>query len=214
MIENGVAKEISRPERPGAPGRRPRSDGARTRRSILRRAAELASVEGLEGLSIGGLATALGMSKSGIYAHFGSKEALQLATIDEAAAIFRAVVIEPALHETTPHAQLQALCDHYLNHLRDRVFPGGCFFASAVLEMGTRPGRVRDQVRSFQLELFGLIATLVSRAQADGHLPGEDHRALAFEINGQFLAASAAFVLNDDAAVLDLAGSILRRRLS
>ena len=190
-----------------------RADGARTRSAILRRAAELASVEGLEGLSIGGLAAAIGMSKSGIYAHFGAKEELQLATIEEADRIFHEVVVDPALAEPDPHAQLVALGDRYLDHLRDGVFPGGCFFATAALEMGTRPGPVRERVAVFQRELFGLIAGLVGGAQAQGRLPGEDPRMLAFEVNAQFLAASAAFVLNDDPGVLELARAILHQRL-
>lgn len=93
-----------------------------------------------------------------------------------------------------------ALGDRYLDHLRDRVFPGGCFFATAVLEMGTGPGPVRERVAAFQRELFGLIAGLVAAAQQEGGLVGEEPRALAFEINAQFLAASAAFVLADDPA--------------
>ena len=106
-----------------------------------------------------------------------------------------------------------ALGDRYLDHLRDRVFPGGCFFATAVLEMGTGPGPVRERVAAFQRELFGLIAGLVAAAQQEGGLVGEEPRALAFEINAQFLATSAAFVLADDPRVLELARSILHRRL-
>lgn len=185
----------------------------RTRSAILQQAVELGSVEGLEGLSIGGLASAAGLSKSGVYAHFGSKEELQLATIDAADAIFHEVVIEPALREPTPRARLVALGDRYLDHLRDRVFPGGCFFANAALEMGSRPGAVRERIAMFQRELFGLIAELVEETQKVGGLAGEDPREVAFEVNGQFLAASASFVLNDDPAVLELARRILHRRL-
>lgn len=196
------------------PARRPRSDGVRSRGAILRTAAELATVEGLEGLSIGRLATATGMSKSGIYAHFGSKQELQLATIEEADGIFRAAVIDPALEASGPYAQLLMLCDRYLDHLRQRVFPGGCFFAGVALEMGTRPGPVRERVAAFQRELFGLVAGLVTQAQQDGHLQGEDPTGLTFEITAQFLAASAGFVLNDDPAVLELASGVLHRRLA
>lgn len=195
------------------PSRRQRSDGARTRAAILRTAAELATVDGLEGLTIGGLAAAIGMSKSGLYAHFGSKEELQLATIAHARQVFRDVVLGPALAQETAHARLLALGEHYLDHLRVRVFPGGCFFAGATLEMGTRPGAVRDQIVAFQRELSGLIAQLVVAAQAEGHLQGEDPRLLAFEVNAQYLAASAAFVLTDDPATLDVARAVLHRRL-
>src|ERR1700733_13509278 len=114
----------------GSP-RRTRADGERTRRAILREAASLATVDGLEGLSIGNLAKALGLSKSGLYAHFGSKEELQLATVEEAARIFQAEVIEPAVTAPPGIDQLLATCNAFFDHLLRRTFPGGCFFASA-----------------------------------------------------------------------------------
>src|SRR5215510_14599908 len=118
--------------------RKQRTDGERTHDAIVREAVSLATVDGLEGLSIGNLASALDMSKSGIYAHFGSKQDLQLATVDEAERIFRAEVIAPALASEPGIGQLLAVCDAYLDYLERRTFPGGCFFAGAVLEMGTR----------------------------------------------------------------------------
>ena len=90
------------------------------------------------------------MSKSGIYAHFGSKQDLQLATVDEAGRIFQAEVIEPALAAPPGLAQLVAVCDAFFDHLARRTFPGGCFFAGAVLEMGTRPGPVKERIAAFQ----------------------------------------------------------------
>lgn len=204
---------MSRTSTAPAQQRRTRSDGARTRAAILRTAAELATVEGLEGLTIGGLASAIGMSKSGLYAHFGSKEDLQLATIGHARQVFHEAVVSPALERATASERLLALADNYLEHLRVRVFPGGCFFAGAALEMGTRPGAVRDQVAAFQGELSRLIMELVGAAQADGQLVGEDPRLLAFEVNAVFLAASASFVLTDDPRMLDVARTVLHRRL-
>ena len=127
----------------GSP-RRPRADGERTRSAILREAASLATVDGLEGLSIGNLAAALGMSKSGLYAHFGSKQELQLATVEEAGRIFAAEVVQPALAAPAGLAQLVAVCEAFFDHLQRRTFPGGCFFAGAALEMGTRPGPVKE----------------------------------------------------------------------
>src|SRR3954468_13905713 len=121
-----------------------RADGERTRAAIVREAVSLATIDGLEGLSIGNLAHALDMSKSGIYAHFGSKQDLQLATVDEAGRIFQAEVIEPALVAAPGLGQLVALCDAFFDHLLRRTFPGGCFFAGAVLEMGSRAGPVRE----------------------------------------------------------------------
>lgn len=202
-----------KPDSSPPPIRAQRSDGRRTRAAILQTAARLASVEGIDGLTIGGLAAELKMSKSGLYAHFGSKVELQLATVAEAATIFDDVVVTPAMAAGSAHEQLLELCERYIQHLRDRVFPGGCFFASAALEMGSRPGPVREAIADFQRRLTGLFAELVVAAQGEGRLLGEDPRALAFEINGQFLAASAGFVLTGDARVLDLAEQVLRRRL-
>src|SRR5271170_2654060 len=110
------------------------SHGARTRDTILRAAADLASVEGLDGLSIGRLATELAMSKSGLFAHFGSKEDLQLATIEEARQRYVQQVIAPALAAGTGITRLSALCEAFLSYIERRVFPGGCFFAAAVAE--------------------------------------------------------------------------------
>jgi AcrR family transcriptional regulator len=197
------------------PARKPRQDGIRTRKAILLEAVSLATVEGLEGLSIGELAKALGISKSGLYAHFGSKEGLQLATIDEAERIFNLEVVDPVSDvpdEGLP--RLLAVCDFYFEHLRRRTFPGGCFFASATLEMGTRPGPVKERVRAFQQRFTAVILQYAQQAQALGQLPaGEDIALLVFELNGIILAANANFVMTDDPATLDIARRAVRRRL-
>jgi AcrR family transcriptional regulator len=174
----------------------------------------LATVEGLEGLSIGHLADALDMSKSGIYAHFGSKEGLQLATVDEAAAIFRAEVIGPALDAPPGLGQLVAVCDAFFDHLARRTFPGGCFFAGAALEMGTRPGPVKERVGDFQRGLVALVHECIVTAIEQHELPAdEEPDALAFELHGIILAANANFVLRGDPAALELAKHVVRRRL-
>jgi AcrR family transcriptional regulator len=194
--------------------RKPRADGERTREAIVREAVSLATVDGLEGLSIGNLAAALDMSKSGIYAHFGSKQELQLATVDEAGRIFEAEVIGPALGAAPGRAQLVAVCDAFFDYLEQRTFPGGCFFAGAILEMGTRPGPVKDRVASFQGRFTALIRQFVVAALERHELPaGEDPDALTFELNGIVLAANANFVLHADTAVLGMARKIVRRRL-
>jgi AcrR family transcriptional regulator len=199
---------------PSRPPRRPRADGARTRRAILRAAAALATVDGLEGLSIGNLAAAIGMSKSGLYAHFGSKQELQLATIEEAAGIFQAEVVQPALVAQPGVAQLRTLCGAFFDHLQRRTFPGGCFFAGAALEMGTRPGPVKERVAAFQAGFVALIRGFAATALDRGELPeSEDPDQLAFELNGIILATDASFVMRDDPAVLDLARQIVLRRL-
>jgi AcrR family transcriptional regulator len=194
--------------------REQRSDGARTRAEILAHAASLASVDGLEGLSIGNLAAASGMSKSGLYAHFGSKQELQLATVEAAGRIFDAEVIQPALAAPPGLPQLIAVCDAFFDHLRRRVFPGGCFFAGAALEMGTRPGPVKDRVAEFHRGFVELLQQFAHTAIAQHQLPDdEDPRLLAFELNGITLAADTNFVLHDDLGALDVARNAVRRRL-
>jgi AcrR family transcriptional regulator len=194
--------------------RRPRADGERTRSAILRAAASLATVDGLEGLSIGNLAAAIGMSKSGLYAHFGSKQELQLATVQEAGSIFAEEVVQPALAAPPGLPQLAAVCEAFFEHLQRRTFPGGCFFAGAALEMGTRPGPVKEAVAGFQAGFVDLLRGFAATAIEQDELPpGEDPDQLAFELNGICLAADANFVLHDDPAVLDLARQVVRRRL-
>ena len=202
-------------ESDGVTTRKQREDGLRTRKAILHEAVSLATVEGLEGVSIGGLAKALGMSKSGLYAHFGSKQDLQLATIGEAERIFELEVIEPALAVADEGlSQLVALCDLFFEHLRRHTFPGGCFFASAMLEMGTRPGPVKERVGLFQQRFVGLIFGFAQRAQELGQIPAdEDLTLLVFDLNGIILAANANFVMTDNPIALDIAHRAVRRRL-
>jgi len=204
--------------------RKTRADGERTREAILTSAVSLATVDGLEGLSIGNLAESLHMSKSGVYAHFGSKQDLQLATVDEAERIFTAEVFDPALAAKPGLAQLVAVCDAYLDHLARRTFPGGCFLASAVLEVGARPGPLRERVAAFQARFVALVRGFVATAIAQGELPqselpGEElpdeerADALTFELNGIILAANMNFVVSGDPAVLELPRQLVRRLL-
>ena len=194
--------------------RHPRADGERTRAAILRAATSLATVEGLEGLSIGHLADAIGMSKSGLYAHFGSKQELQLATVAEAERILDDEVVQPALAARPGRAQLAAVCEAYLGYVQRRVFPGGCFFAATALEMGTRPGPVKDRIAAYQSGFTALLSTLAATAVEQHELPPrETPDRLAFELHAILLAADAKFILLDDPAVLDLARQVIRRRL-
>jgi len=191
-----------------------RPAGVRTRAAILREAVSLATVEGLEGLSIGTLATALDMSKSGLYAHFGSKQELQLATIEEANRVFEVEVIEPALAAPPGVAQLVAVCDAFFDHLGRRRFPGGCFFAGAALEMSARPGPVNERIVAFQISFVTLIRQFVVAARELGQLAAdEDPDQLTFELNGIILAANTNFALHQDPGTLDLARQVVRRRL-
>src|SRR3954471_16562496 len=127
-------------------GRKPRADGVESRRTILLAAANLATTRGLEGLSIGELAQHIGMSKSGLYAHFKSKEELELATIETAAEIFEREVLGPAGESPAGIGRVWALTEAFLGHLERRVFPGGCFFATVAAQLAASPGRPRDRV--------------------------------------------------------------------
>src|SRR5690349_10701002 len=150
--------------------RRRRSDGERSRAAILREAARLATVEGLDGLSLARLADAVGMSKSGLFAHFGSKEELQLATIEAASAIFEELVVEPAGEAAAGLPRLRAYIAGFLDHVEEGVFPGGCFFVSAMGELDARPGPVRDGALAFSRHWLALLVQEITAAQAAGEL--------------------------------------------
>jgi len=194
--------------------RRSRSDGERSRAAILREAAQLATVEGLDGLSIARLAEAVGMSKSGLFAHFGSKEELQLATVATASELFDEIVIDPALAAPTGIERLRALCENYLRHVERSVYPGGCFFASAAAELDTRMGPVRD----LAIEVVGgwleQQRKAVRDAQAEGAIdPSEDPDQLAFELEAYLMAANQMFVIGRDPAPIEQGRRAIARRL-
>lgn len=157
--------------------------GARTRESILRAAVNLASVEGLEGLTIGRLADELKMSKSGLFAHFGSKEELQLATVEMAREIFVAHVIRPALAKPAGMPRLWALCENWLEHVETRVFEGGCFFTAASFEFDSRPGPVRERIVEAMKKWLLTLSRAVDEARKAGHLSASvNPQQFAFEI--------------------------------
>jgi AcrR family transcriptional regulator len=194
--------------------RRQRSDGERSRRAILKGATELATVEGLEGLSIGRLADHIGMSKSGLYAHFGSKEELQLATIDAAQAIFEHEVVRPTLDYPPGVAQLLEFSEAYLSYLERRVFPGGCFFACVAAEVDSRDGPVTDKLRELMAGGVDALAGMVRDAQARGEVDaGADPEQLAFEIDSLLHGANAAFTLYRSEESLERARRGIRARL-
>ena len=194
---------------------RQRPKGERTRSAILAEAARLATVDGLHGLSIGGLATAIGMSKSGLYAHFGSKADLQLSTVASARETFVAEVFVPALDAPQGIGRLHAACDAYLSHIERRVFPGGCFFAVAAADVGTRPGAVRDAIAAQQRDWIELLERLARKAQELGQLgSGVDPAQLAFELNAVLVSASSTFILQADPGVFGRARAAIRRLLN
>jgi AcrR family transcriptional regulator len=195
--------------------RRRRSDGERSRAAILREAAQLATVEGLDGLSIGRLAEAVGMSKSGLFAHFGSKEELQLATVETASDLFDEVVIDPALAAPTGIERLRRLCENYLRHVEGSVYPGGCFFASAAAELDTRLGPVRDRAVEVVGDWIGHQQQAARDAQAEGAIdPSEDPDQLAFELEAYLMLANQMFVISRDPGPVEQARRAIERRLA
>ncbi len=187
------------------PDRRTRPE---TREAIVDRAVDLASVEGLEGLTIGRLSAEIGMSKSGLFRHFGSKQELQLATVAAAVARFVRDVLEPALEEPAGMVRLRALCELYLDHLERQVFSGGCFWAATATEFDDRPGPVRDAIRD---ALAAWVALLAREARAAG-LDQPDQ--LAFELQALVQGANTHYRLFRDAQAFARARTAVEHRLS
>jgi AcrR family transcriptional regulator len=177
--------------------------GAATRAAILARGVDLASAEGLEALSIGRLAGELEMSKSGLFAHFGSKQELQLATVAAAGERFRAEVIEPALAVPPGAERLRALNERYLDHLS--LYSGGCFWAATSAEYDDRPGPVRDAIAA---ALDTWLAALAANAREAGVA---DPDRFAFEVYAVVMAANARYRLSGDERVFDYARDALAR---
>ena len=195
--------------------RKRRSDGERSRAAILEEAARLSTVEGLGGLSLARLADAVGMSKSGLFAHFGSKEELQLATVESAAGIFEAHVVEPARRAPGGLPRLHAFVDFYLRYVERDVFPGGCFFAAALTEMNMQPGPVRDRLVAVFDSWLGTLAETVREGQAKGELdPSEDPDQLAFELEAAFFLANNQFVVKHSSEPLERARRTIEQRLA
>lgn len=188
--------------------------GERTREGILRVAVHLASVEGLEGLTIGRLADELQMSKSGLFAHFGSKEDLQLATIEMAGKIFAEHVILPANAEPEGMPRLWALCENWLNHVERRVFRGGCFFTAASFEFDSRPGLVRDKIVEAMRSWLGKLSRAVESAQKAGHIRNTvNPQQFAFEIYSLAIGAHWGFQLLGDTNALRVVRSTIMDRI-
>lgn len=195
-------------------GRGRRAQGARTRQAILEAAVDVASAEGLEGLTIGRLASKLSMSKSGLFAHFGSKEELQLSTIEAARSIFVREVIRPAFEAAHGMARLWKLCDLWLGYVQGGVFRGGCFFAAAAAEFDGRPGAVRDRIAEVMKEWLDLLRRTVVEAKEAGHTDKNvDPAQMAFEFNALELGANWAFQLYGDRQAFSRAREAILERL-
>jgi AcrR family transcriptional regulator len=188
--------------------------GQRTRNSILEVAAALATEEGLDPLSIGRLAEAMGMSKCGLFAHFGSKEELQLATVEYAAKLFVAEVIDPARSAPKGMARIWALCDHMIGYSERQVFPGGCFFAATSFEYNNRPGAVRDRIEEMIRSWLSYLEHAVEQAQEAGELdPNASAREISFQLDAFAQASNAQYQLFRDPQVFDDARRAIQERL-
>ena len=197
---------------PETDGRRIR--GARTREAILEAAATLASVVGLEGLSLGTLATHLGMSKSGLYAHFASKEDLQVAAIRAADAMYLRDVGVPAQAAPPGRARLLAFVDTFLDYVRDGPFPGGCFFIASYMDHARLRAPVRSELARVQQELFEFLSESARDAQALGELAEDlDPDAIAFELDALLVGTDVNFVLFGDPSYLERGRRAARRML-
>jgi AcrR family transcriptional regulator len=195
--------------------RRRRTDGERSHGAILGEAARLATVEGIEGLSLARLADAVGMSKSGLFAHFKSKEELQLATVEAANALFDEQVIGSASQASSGMEQLRRLTDGYLAYLEAETFPGGCFFASALAETDMQPGPVRDRLVAFLSDWLGRIETAVRDAQVEGTIdPAQDAAQLTFEIEAALFLANAQYIVMRTPEPIQRARRAIHHRLA
>ena len=194
--------------------RRSAADTAESRSAAIESAIDLASIEGLEGITIGRLAGALGMSKSGLIGRFGDKEALQRAVLDAAIRRFTAAVWEPASRSAPGLERLEAIVDAWITHLRDGVFPGGCFVTTASVEYDARPGALHDDVARAVRRWLAVLEAQARHAQEAGDLPaGRDPADIALELHSLASGGSVAGRLTGDPTALDRTRAAMRRTI-
>lgn len=171
--------------------------GARSRRLVLARAVDLASLESVEGLSFGRLATDTGMSKAGVQALFESKQTLQKETIFHAIALFREFVVLPA--EAKPHGvpRFRDLIDRWLQYAEKPLFAGGCFFAANMTHLDSHPGELRDLVAGAQRAWIAHLADELKHAIQQGDIVDPDPELSAFTIEAVLRSANTAMRLGD-----------------
>ena len=189
--------------------------GEKTRQDILKFAMDLASAEGLEGLTIGRLAQELDMSKSGLFAHFGSKEELQLATVDAARAVFVTEIVDPYAGTTRGLERLQAMLENWLRYVERSVFRGGCFFFAVSAEVDDRPGPVRDLVAELTKAWLDALEAEIQQAQAATELNAKaDAQLLAFQLHAFVQEANWTFRLHNDPQAFARARAVIRQCLA
>ena len=184
--------------------RTPRVRGQRLRGQILKRAGDLASIDGLEQVSIGRLAAAMGMSKSGLYAYFTSKQDLQLATIECAWAVFEEHVLEGG------DDSVEALLERWMSYYEREIFPGGCVFVTAGMEFANRDGPVHDALAAVIERQIDTLAEALRRERRDG----TDPRQLAFELYAVLIAANHRFRISRDRSSFAHGRAAIRRLLA
>ncbi|HJO88381.1 MAG: TetR/AcrR family transcriptional regulator [Alphaproteobacteria bacterium] len=196
------------------PSKQP-SKGTQTRQALVTAASELASLEGLEGLSLSRLAQHAGMSKSGLYAHFGSKEALQLAAIEGAHDTIKRELTGPVRQAPPGFRRLWAFIEGYISYIERKVFPGGCFFKDVAAEFDSRPGPVRDRIAEIYPALMGISAEAAKEARELGELDeNTDPKQLGFEIVALIREAERLYVLENDPKHIERAWRGIVDRLS
>ena len=194
--------------------RRSAADVADSRATAVEAAVDLASVEGLEGITIGRLAGDLAMSKSGLIGRFGDKEALQRAVLAAAVERFTAAVWMPAARAEPGLPRLEAIVDAWIGHLRDGVFPGGCFVTTASVEYDARPGPLHDDAAAAVRRWLGVLEAEARIARDAGDLPpGRDPADVAVELHSLASGGSVAGRLLDDPAALGRTRAAMRRAL-
>jgi AcrR family transcriptional regulator len=192
---------VSVPETTVPPRRR--SDGEQTHAAILDAAMRIASIEGLGSLTIGRLARDLGVSKSGVFAHFRSKERLQRETIAAARQVYQREVLEPAMAAPEGLLRLEALCEAYLSYVERGVFPGGCFFAHMLAELDAQDGVLHAEAVQDQHDWHTLLIETITTAQRHGDLDGAvDPQQLAFELHAPLELANYLSTLHRDPAMV------------
>jgi AcrR family transcriptional regulator len=194
--------------------RRSVSDVTDSRASTIEAAVDVASIEGLEGITIGRLAGALGMSKSGLIGRFGDKQAMQQAVLAAAVQRFIDAVWWPASRYEPGLARLEAIIDAWIGHLRDGVFPGGCFVTTASVEYDSRPGALHDDVAAAVRRWLNTLEAEARRAQDNGDLPSHrDPADVAFELHSLASGGSVAGRLIGDATALERTHAAMRRAI-
>ena len=188
------------------------SHGQQTRQAILAQALKIAAREGLAALTIGRLAKELGMSKSGLFAHFHSKQALELATVEKAGEVFADAVLRPAQAGREGIERLWNLCDLWLVHVERRVFPGAYFFTGAFFEYVDRPGPIAGAISRVAREWFNTLKKAVQEAQQQREIdPDAEAKQVAWELNGRLVGAYWAHLVEGGDCCREARAALLGR---